>query len=370
MQPKTTDLRHRGELQRAAATVDAELDSTVPRQPRAAATRFAWLVRRHPVRASWSHLIAAVLTVAAIMAILQQVVPLYHDQRGTSRAVETRPHVLIAFLVPAHPLPVMRSPSRTPERAFQTPHRQAPASVAPIAVTPALPLSRPAEPAVPQSPEVVTPPGTTVPRTGSASPTRRAVGPRQVRAGVSTERPLTAAERDSVLAQLSSDVPKLAKKLQPTQADRDSILREQSRLDRVARDQHRPAMLQMPVGSFPLPFPFFSYSGSPEKQLRDSILNADIQARIARILKRGRAKRDSLRRADSLAKARRETGNRGRSTLLSDPRRSEPEKYADPCFLPGEGPPLRFSTTLRSRRRISSTISKRRFADLVRRAAS
>jgi hypothetical protein len=127
-----------------------------------------------------------------------------------------------------------------------------------------------------------------------------------VRAGVSTERPLTAAARDSVLAQLSSDVPKLAKTLQPTQADRDSILREQSRLDRVARDQHRPAMLQVPVGSFSLPFPFFSYSGSPQKQLRDSILNADIQARIARILERGRAKRDSLRRADSLAKARRD----------------------------------------------------------------
>ena len=171
-------------------------------------------------------------------------------------------------------------------------------------VTPPLPSSPLAEPRVPQSPGVVTSPRTTVPRTDSASSIRSAVGPRQVRAGVSTERPLTAAERDSVLAQLSSDVPKLAKTSQPTQADRDSILREQSRLDRVARDQHRPAMLQMPVGSFSLPFPFFSYSGSPQKQLRDSILNADIQARIARILERGRAKRDSLRRADSLAKVR------------------------------------------------------------------
>src|SRR5665213_2265008 len=123
MQPKTTDLRHRGEPQRAAATVDAELDSTVPRQPRAAATRFAWLIRRHPVRASWSPLIAAVLTVAAIVAILQQLVPVYRTRRGTSRAVETRPRVLIAFLVPAHPLPVMRSPTRTPKRAFQTPRR-------------------------------------------------------------------------------------------------------------------------------------------------------------------------------------------------------------------------------------------------------
>ena len=218
------------------------------------------------------------LTVAAVVSILQQLVPLSHTQRGTSRTVETKPHVLTAFLVPAHPLPVMRSPTRTPGRAFQTPHRQAPAIAAPMPVTPPLPSSPLAEPMVPRSPGVVTPPRTTVPLTGSASPTRRAVGPRQVRAGVSTERPLTAAARDSVLAQLSSDVPKLAK------------------------------TSQMPVGSFPLPFPFFSYSGSPEQQLRDSILNADIQARIARILKRGRAKRDSLRRADSLAKARRETG--------------------------------------------------------------
>jgi hypothetical protein len=254
-----------------------------------------------------------VLTVAAIMAILWPLAPLYQTRRGTQSVSETKPHMLITFLTPVKPPPAaVRSPMPKDKRPAPTTEQQ-PASAVPEQTQPLFPSSGLTEHAVPQHQAVSAPPVTTAPATDTgtttsssdiAAPTQRATGPRERRAGISTTRPLTAGARDSVLAQIASDAPTLAKTRRLTQAETDSALREKAMLERVAHDQHRPPMLHTGGGSFPIPFPIFSYSKSPEQQVRDSTLNADILARLARIARRERAKRDSLRKADSVAKAR------------------------------------------------------------------
>jgi len=278
--------------------------------------RFVWLTRRHPVQSRWAQLIATVLTVAAIMAVSQSLVLPYHIQRGSPGTVETRPGEFLTFLVPAHSPPAVRSPTRTAERPLQRMQRQDTAGAVPVTLLPALPLSAPVAPP-PRS--EVTPPVTTVPsqiRSESsspdvASPIVGAVGPRLMPLGVSTARPLTAAARDSVLAQLSSDVPKLAKTWRPTQAERDSTLRERSMVAWGARVELHPMTSSGIGGGISAPFPLFSPVPSRKQQIRDSIVNAQVLRQIAVIAKRARAEQDSLRRADSLVRGRRAQSDSG-----------------------------------------------------------
>ena len=80
--------------------------------------------------------------------------------------------------------------------------------------------------------------------------------------------------------------------LPPTQAERDSIGREQERRTAEARDQHRPVAI--PLGGASLPLPFLSRGPSREERARDSTIHADNLARLARLAERARAKRDSI----------------------------------------------------------------------------
>lgn len=87
--------------------------------------------------------------------------------------------------------------------------------------------------------------------------------------------------------------------LPPTQAERDSTAREQSRRMAEARDQHRPVAI--PLGHGGLPVPFLSRGPSKEERARDSVIHADNLARLARLAERARAKRDSLDAVKALA---------------------------------------------------------------------
>ena len=87
--------------------------------------------------------------------------------------------------------------------------------------------------------------------------------------------------------------------LPPTQAERDSIAREQERRVAEGRDQHRPVAI--PLGGASLPLPFLSRGPSREERARDSVIHADNVARLARLAERARLKRDSLNAVKALA---------------------------------------------------------------------
>lgn len=87
--------------------------------------------------------------------------------------------------------------------------------------------------------------------------------------------------------------------LPPTQAERDSVAREQEHRMAEGRDQHRPTAI--PMGGASIPFPFLSRGPSREERARDSVLHADNLARLARLAERARAKRDSLNAVKALA---------------------------------------------------------------------
>ena len=87
--------------------------------------------------------------------------------------------------------------------------------------------------------------------------------------------------------------------LPPTQAERDSVAREQEHRMAEGRDQHRPTAI--PMGGASIPFPFLSRGPSREERARDSVLHADNLARLARLAQRARAKRDSLNAVKALA---------------------------------------------------------------------
>ena len=87
--------------------------------------------------------------------------------------------------------------------------------------------------------------------------------------------------------------------LPPTQAELDSMAREQERRVAEGRDQHRP--VAKPLGGTSLPLPFLSPGPSREQRARDSVIHADNLARLARLAERARAKRDSLNAVRALA---------------------------------------------------------------------
>jgi hypothetical protein len=84
-----------------------------------------------------------------------------------------------------------------------------------------------------------------------------------------------------------------------TQEELDVAHREEDRRLAADRAEHRPSA--MPLGGIGVPLPMFSRGPSPKQRLQDSIVNADNLPRLARLAERARAKRDSLRHADSLA---------------------------------------------------------------------
>jgi hypothetical protein len=288
--------------------------------------RFVWLARRHPVEAPWAQLIAIVLTVGAIAAVST---PLrsHYDTDRTAPIVERAAGEHLTFIVPPHSTPAIRTPAQRADRPAQELPRR-PLDPPPVApVTSVVPPLRVSEPAALHPPPIAAARIATVPPAAGSeasspnvgSPSRRAVGPLAAPSGFSASRPLDAAARDSSLVQLMSSVPMLARARRPTQAEKDVALREQSRLEAIARDELRPVIRPMTAGGIAIPLPLFSSVKSRKQQVRDSIVNADFLQRLARLAERARAKQDSIRRADSLAAVRR-APSRARSDSTAPPR--------------------------------------------------
>jgi hypothetical protein len=111
---------------------------------------------------------------------------------------------------------------------------------------------------------------------------------------------LSDATRDS-LQKLFAGIWDFRTPLPKTQGERDRAGREQARLAAEAHDQHRPMMI--PLGGGSVPFHLFSRGPSPEQRKRDSIIDADNLARLARLAERARLKRDSMLAANRLARS-------------------------------------------------------------------
>jgi hypothetical protein len=101
--------------------------------------------------------------------------------------------------------------------------------------------------------------------------------------------------------------------LPPTQAERDSTAREQERRMAEARDQHRP--VAVPLSGASIGVPFLSRGPSREQRARDSVINADNIARLARLAARARAKQDSILAASMLAGTRADSVRRPRPEI-------------------------------------------------------
>ena len=114
------------------------------------------------------------------------------------------------------------------------------------------------------------------------------------------EEPRTRAELDSILTVMSQGIPLLAATRTPTQSERDSLAREQSRARVVPG---RPP--QMPGGAgMSISVPIFAAGPSPAERRRDSAANAEYVGRLRRLQARVSASRESLRVADSMSRGR------------------------------------------------------------------
>jgi len=144
--------------------------------------------------------------------------------------------------------------------------------------------------------------------TGSSAPPRTETPGSAASPGASA--PIDGSSRERAVGPVASPVgvrappvigapPPPWKWLPPTQAELDSMAREQERRVAEARDQHRP--VAMPLGGASLPLHFLSRGPSPEERARDSVIHADNLARLARLAERARAKRDSLNAVKALA---------------------------------------------------------------------
>ena len=256
--------------------------------------RFTWLVRRRETGRRESAFIASALTAAGVASISLPLVHAYRAEQSPSTTAAVDPGEVVAFVAP---LP--RTTTRAQVRSDTTTRRRSLVRRTPL---PSISTSSSAprqsdSGAIGRVDESV--------RTDSGpvtAPAARVVGPVLSRSGVSR----------SLIP--SAPIP-LPWTRALTQEELDVAHREEDRRLAADRAEHRPSA--MPLGGVGIPLPMFSRGPSPAQRARDSVVNADNVKRLARLADRAKAKRDSLRHADSLAllaKAIRMTGR-------SDPRR-------------------------------------------------
>jgi hypothetical protein len=256
--------------------------------------RFTWLVRRRETGRRESAFIASALTAASVVGISLPLVHAYRAEQSPSTRSPGDPGEVVAFVAP-----VPRTTARGQTPSDTTTRRRSVVRQTPLPSvegSPSAPLQYDSIAAgrVDQS----------VRRDSVlvAAPAARVVGPVMSRSGVSRSLVPTA------------PIP-LPWTRELTQEEIDVAYREEDRRLAADRADHRPSA--MPLGGIGVPLPIFSRGPSPKQRLQDSIVNAENLPRLARLAERARAKRDSLRHADSLAllaKAIRMTGR-------SDPRR-------------------------------------------------
>ena len=86
----------------------------------------------------------------------------------------------------------------------------------------------------------------------------------------------------------------------PTQEQRDSAGRAEAQRSSAARDDHR--SVPIALVSIPLRMPFGGASRSPEQRARDAVINEDYLLRLARLMERARAKRESTLATRTIAR--------------------------------------------------------------------
>ena len=197
-----------------------------------------------------------------------------------------------AITLVALPVPVVhREVTRRP-----TPLRRTSSAIG--AVPSSIPTAPPALDSAPSDSVASTAESTPVPPTPAASPARKNAG--AALAPSAFTRTSSDAKNslagDNLLARLGFDL----SRLRPTQAMIDSSMRADALANARSRDEHRPAPVAVSGAGGSIPFPLFSRGPSRKQRMRDSIIYAENLRLLARVMERARAKRDSLRAADSL----------------------------------------------------------------------
>ena len=107
-------------------------------------------------------------------------------------------------------------------------------------------------------------------------------------------------EVPSVLAALGFDLSRLV----PTQAEKDAFYRDKAARYARSRDVHRPVAASGMGAGMSLPLPLFSSGPSRKERARDSVIHQGNLLRLRHLEERAKAKRDSLRVADSTRRER------------------------------------------------------------------
>lgn len=110
----------------------------------------------------------------------------------------------------------------------------------------------------------------------------------------------TRAQIDSMLEEMRHAIPILAAARTPTAAERDALIKEQTR-ERLIPGR----AAQMPgAAGMSISVPLFAAGPSAAERRRDSAANAEYVARLRRLQARASASRESLRVADSMSRVR------------------------------------------------------------------
>jgi len=240
--------------------------------------RFTWLVRRRETGRRESAFIACALTAAGVVGISLPIVHAYRAKTSSSAASAVERGEVVAFVAPT-----TQTTTRAHIQRDTTTQRRALVRQTP----------RPSLEALPSAPQPMDSAATGRVDEGVRSDsvaavptTTRVVGPVMSPSGVSR----------SLVPGPPIPLPWTRVK---TQEELDVIHREDDRRLAADRAERRPSA--MPLGGIGIPLPMFSRGPSPEQRVQDSIVNADNLPRLVRLAARARAKRDSIRRADSLA---------------------------------------------------------------------
>jgi hypothetical protein len=238
--------------------------------------RFVWPAQRYDRLTRKTAALSAAITVVIAAAISLPIVTIYRAANGDASFRADVPREVVTFVRPEpRPVPVTASPIHS---VLPSTRRVPPSERLLNSDTGSAAPVDPDKPGSAAGSRTISP--------GDAAAEARAVGP--VARPVGILRPPV----------IGAPPPPWGW-LPPTQAERDSTAREQERRVAEGRDQHRPVAI--PMGGASIPVPFLSRGPSREERARDSVINADNLARLARLAERARAKRDSLNAVKALA---------------------------------------------------------------------
>ncbi len=268
--------------------------------------RGAWWSRPNDARSPWAQAVAIAFTAAIVVAVSIPLAPRGRPTASTtSRRAPAPEHV--TYLSPTLPVPRPPPPrTREANRTRAAPPPAPPASPPAVRFAPPPPDSSPTSHA-PAGASGTRPPAVPLTvdrrRAAAGAPGGARLGPLIAPSGFSARQSLSAIGMDSARRALAGDVPRLALTRKPSQAQIDAELRERERQQASTWEAHRPVALPLAGGGVSVPFPLFAAGPSRAQRRRDSIVNADYVARLARMMKFARARLDSLCRADSVARA-------------------------------------------------------------------